>query len=93
MRIPLAIDLLSAAIRSGEADSRYDLNGDGRVGADDRIYWVETLVGTWFGDTNLDGEFDSGDLVEATSRDRETRWAWPCQNPAISGFGRSVYSY
>ena len=57
------IDDLSAAIRAGDMSPQYDLNGDGQVNDDDRGYWVRDLMTTWFGDANLDGEFNSGDLV------------------------------
>ena len=30
---------------------------------DDRTYWVEVSGRTYFGDANLDGQFDSGDLI------------------------------
>ncbi len=57
------IDLLSAAVRDGDTSPRYDLNLDGQVDDLDRVNWVEELRATWFGDANLDGEFDSGDFV------------------------------
>jgi hypothetical protein len=58
------IDLLSAGVRGGENPSAFDLNGDSLVNIDDLNVWVEQLRGTWFGDANLDGEFNSGDLVQ-----------------------------
>jgi hypothetical protein len=30
----------------------------------DRTFWVETLSNTYWGDSNLDGEFNTGDLVQ-----------------------------
>ena len=33
--------------------------------ANDRVVWVEQEVGTWFGDADLDGEFNSNDFVQA----------------------------
>ncbi len=57
------INLLSAAVRSGDMDSVWDLNADGQVNNDDRVVWVNDLKNTYFGDANLDGEFNSGDLV------------------------------
>ncbi len=59
---PRDIDLLTAAI--GSDDLTFDANGDGSVTPDDRITWVQELAHTWFGDANLDGEFNSGDLVD-----------------------------
>ncbi len=57
------IDLLSAAVRSGDMSAQFDLNGDGAVSTDDREVWVKQLRKTWFGDANLDSVFDTTDLV------------------------------
>ena len=46
-----------------EFDSPFDLNQDGFFDNADRIYWVKELAHTYFGDSNLDGEFNSRDLV------------------------------
>ncbi|MCA9213279.1 MAG: SUMF1/EgtB/PvdO family nonheme iron enzyme, partial [Planctomycetales bacterium] len=58
------IDLLTKEIRSGENAVQMDLNGDRLVNLDDRTVWVEKLAGSEFGDSNLDGSFDSSDLVQ-----------------------------
>lgn len=55
------IDLLTAAINGD--DRNFDVDGDGSVTRDDRDAWVVGLRNTWFGDSNLDGEFTSGDFV------------------------------
>ncbi|MCA9169693.1 MAG: hypothetical protein KDB23_18595, partial [Planctomycetales bacterium] len=47
----------------GSTDSRFDLNGDDVVDQADRIVWLHELKQTWVGDSNLDGVFDSQDLV------------------------------
>lgn len=57
------LDLLTAAIRANEVSWRYDLSGNGAVTLEDRRVWIEDLVGSSFGDANLDGSFDSGDFV------------------------------
>jgi MYXO-CTERM domain-containing protein len=57
------INALNAAILAGNSDSRYDLNSDGNVDGLDRTLWVEDLKNTYFGDANLDGEFNSADFV------------------------------
>jgi hypothetical protein len=44
-------------------DAAFDLNGDGNVNIDDRLVWVRDLKGTWMGDADLNGEFNSGDFV------------------------------
>ncbi|MFC1759497.1 hypothetical protein ACFL2H_12140 [Planctomycetota bacterium] len=40
-----------------------DFNGDGRFDAFDRQVYIEEVLGTFVGDSNLDGQFDTGDLV------------------------------
>ncbi|MCA9211846.1 MAG: hypothetical protein KDB27_02180 [Planctomycetales bacterium] len=57
------IDLLTKAILRGSQDPRYDLNYDGIVDASDRTTWVDQVTETFFGDSNLDGQFNSDDLV------------------------------
>ena len=72
----LDIDLQAAEMRKALADqdlATFDHNRDGIIdvglaGADpsklgDRLIWIGKLRGTWVGDVNLDGEFNSGDLV------------------------------
>jgi hypothetical protein len=61
---PEDIDTLSMAIRLNDSRLVFDLNDDAMVSQDDRDFWVHDLANTWFGDANLDGEFNSGDLVE-----------------------------
>lgn len=57
------IDLLSQAIQAASSDDAFDLNSDGLVNEHDRQYWIFELAETFFGDSNLDGEFNSSDLV------------------------------
>jgi hypothetical protein len=59
------VDWLSAEVRSGAHLAAFDLNGDGQVDDADRTVWVEQLKHTYLGDANLDGRFDSSDLVQA----------------------------
>lgn len=59
------IDVLSIAVREQNTDRRFDLNKDDHINLADRHYWVKELKKTWFGDTNLDGEFNTSDLVAA----------------------------
>lgn len=42
---------------------RFDLNSDGQVNQSDREYLIRDILRSDFGDTNLDGAFDSADLV------------------------------
>lgn len=57
------LDFLSEGIRNGSQDWRLDLSNNGTVTLEDRRRWIEDLVGSHFGDANLDGSFDSGDFV------------------------------
>ena len=57
------INALSEAIRNGNMDGRFDLNSDSMVDAEDRRVWVEELRQTYFGDSNMDGEFNTRDFV------------------------------
>ncbi len=62
------IDLLSAAVRDGGPPTPFDVNRDGQVDQLDREEWVVDLKRTYFGDSNLDGEFNSGDLIFVLSQ-------------------------
>ncbi|MCP4190086.1 MAG: PEP-CTERM sorting domain-containing protein [Planctomycetaceae bacterium] len=54
---------LNAAVGIPAQDLAYDLNNDGIVNTADRVVWVNDLKNTWMGDADLNGVFDSGDLV------------------------------
>ncbi len=51
------------AIRLNGTDPLYDLNQDGLVSRLDVKVLVEVSLKTGYGDANLDGVFDSGDLL------------------------------
>lgn len=57
------IDAISTAVRAGNTGAQFDVNGNGSVNNDDRLHWVGTLKKTYLGDSNLDGQFNSGDFV------------------------------
>ena len=57
------LDVQAAAMRDGTTLKRFDLNEDGIADFQDRAIWVETIKNTYIGDANLDGKFDSQDLV------------------------------
>jgi hypothetical protein len=59
------INLLAAALRSNEPSAAsHDLTGDRRLDQADLAFLVEDLMQSRFGDANLDGVFDSADLVQ-----------------------------
>ncbi len=57
------IDLLSQQIESATPDVAFDLTSDGSVDAADRDFLVRDILGTNYGDSNLDGIFNSSDMV------------------------------
>lgn len=57
------LDLLAVQQAAFSPDEAYDLTGEGNVDADDRTVWLHDLKGTWYGDADLNGEFDSSDFV------------------------------
>ena len=58
------IDLLSAAlVPGGASEIIFDLDGNGAVEQEDRRIWVEDVVGTNFGDANLDGSVSFVDFL------------------------------
>jgi hypothetical protein len=71
------IDLLTAEVAEPTGQSFFDLNGDGLVDALDRVVWVEDIKGTFFGDANLDGTVDAGDLnLVALNWQRSDATSW-----------------
>lgn len=59
------VDALTLATVSGTYQPGFDLNRDQQLDDHDRSIWVEDLRNTFFGDANLDGQFDSNDFVLA----------------------------
>ncbi len=62
------INLLAGEIAANTHDSGFDLNSDLLVDGEDLRIWVKDLKTTWFGDANLDGEFNSTDLVDVSQK-------------------------
>lgn len=60
------IDMLTRVVAT--QDSYFDLTQDGLVDDEDRRYLIFDLMHTWMGDVNLDGGFDSSDLVQMFQR-------------------------
>ena len=59
---PDDIDALCVQVMQ-ENNPAYDLNRDAATNLDDVMFYVEQLLGTTAGDRNLDGKFNSTDLV------------------------------
>ena len=58
------VDMLLGQIAAEAPDSRFDVTHDSLVNGDDLTAWVKDLKRTWFGDANLDLEFNSSDMVQ-----------------------------
>ena len=58
------VNVVSRNIALGSTNARLDLNDDDKVDHSDFHYLVTGLMNTWIGDSNLDGEFNSGDFVD-----------------------------
>lgn len=56
------INLLHVAIQENSADVVFDVDGTGNVDADDVTHLVEEILGTFYGDADLNGTVDSNDL-------------------------------
>jgi hypothetical protein len=57
------IDDLTTQSAGATNPAGYDLNNDALVNTGDVTVWVKDLFNSWIGDANLDGEFNSSDLV------------------------------
>ncbi|MCA9149274.1 MAG: PEP-CTERM sorting domain-containing protein [Planctomycetales bacterium] len=59
----LDINQLTMESAAGSNQAAYDLNNDLLVNGDDVKVWIRDLKKSWVGDANLDGEFNTSDLV------------------------------
>jgi hypothetical protein len=57
------VNQYAAAIRSGVYESKFNLDLDSRISSDDLRYWLERLFHTYMGDSNLDKDLTTSDLV------------------------------
>jgi hypothetical protein len=57
------IDDLTSKVAAGTNVAQYDLNADALVDSADIGVWIHDLFNTWIGDADLNGEFNTGDLV------------------------------
>jgi uncharacterized protein YjbI with pentapeptide repeats len=70
------VDSLLVNVGVEFANIRYDLNIDTRVDQTDVRRWLHELKHTWFGDANLDGRFDSTDLVAVFNAGEYQDWGY-----------------
>ncbi len=61
------IDLLSTAVREGNNEGVFDLNGDGAVDDVDRTVWVTHVAGTFSGDADLNQNVEFADFLALSS--------------------------
>ena len=57
------IDLLTDAIRHGDASPRFDLTRDDSLNQSDLEFMITDVLSTYFGDLNLDGDVDFADFL------------------------------
>ncbi|MCA9201242.1 MAG: EF-hand domain-containing protein, partial [Planctomycetales bacterium] len=57
-------DQISSSAEPSELTNEFDVSGDGRIDQVDLDAWVREVRQTWIGDANLDGEFNSSDMVQ-----------------------------
>lgn len=57
------VDVLQQLILEGTFDRQADFDRNGSVDSADLSYWIKELKQTFIGDANLDGQFNSSDLV------------------------------
>jgi hypothetical protein len=58
------IDMLTGELIMGNHPPGYDLNKDKLVNELDHEMWVHERKNTWYGDADLNGEFNSSDFVQ-----------------------------
>jgi hypothetical protein len=57
------INLIDQELRGESKNRVFDLTEDGLVTREDRQMLIKDVIRTWYGDSNLDGEFNTADLV------------------------------
>ncbi len=86
------IDLLTNASATNSSDSQFDLNGDAVVDQADVELWItgDAYAKSWVGDADVNGEFNSSDLVlvlSAGNYETEADAVWSTGD--FNGDGRS----
>lgn len=67
------IDQLTMETANGTNNPNFDLTNDGTVNFSDVQVWIKDLAGSAVGDSNVDGVFNSGDLVQVFAGGRYER--------------------
>lgn len=73
------INALTTESASGNNTAGFDVTNDAVVDKQDVTEWIKVLANSWIGDANLDGEFNSGDLVgvfQAGKFEQEVAAVW-----------------
>jgi hypothetical protein len=58
------VSLLQRAIYEGSIDLTFDVDGNSVIDDDDLFFWITEIAVTRYGDSNLDGVFNSSDFVQ-----------------------------
>jgi len=74
------IDLLCSVIVSGSHDAMFDLTGDGLVDDSDTDEMILNVIGTYYGDANLDGAVDVSDFNIWNSHKFSVNPSWGAGN-------------
>ena len=82
----LDLDVLQALSRSDDLRHAWDLTGDEKVTEEDMGVFAREALSTRFGDANLDGVFNSTDLVAMLTNGLDRRATWSTGD--FSGDGR-----
>ena len=70
------VDLLFAAVRNNDPDSRFDLNGDLQVDDDDVAYLLTDVLNVLTGDTDLNGIVDFDDFLQLARAFGQSDQGW-----------------
>ena len=70
------IDAVAAAIRLANTNTDYDIDGNGIVDLDDKNLLVRDILGTEYGDANLDQQVDSEDYEIWAENQFQTNVGW-----------------
>ncbi len=77
------IDMLTVHtyVRNWLPTAMFDLNSDNAVDQYDHRAWIKELKQTWYGDANLDGEFNASDMTAALNAGKYEKrvpdlWIW-----------------